>query len=90
VSKIKVIIMKSIRIELRQDSLGGEVEKTIKGKICKVATKWLKLKFITEGCYKGTTRSPRMCKIKWPLMDHWETRVVKGLLTEMSQTDIGI
>jgi hypothetical protein len=30
--------MKSIRIELRQDSLGGEVEKTIKGKICKVAT----------------------------------------------------
>jgi hypothetical protein len=42
VSKVKVIIMKSIRIELRQDSLGGEVDKTIKGKICKVATEWLK------------------------------------------------
>jgi hypothetical protein len=64
VSKVKVIIMKSIRIELRKDSLGGKVEKTIKGKICKVATKWLKLKFITEGCYMGTTRSARMCKIK--------------------------
>jgi hypothetical protein len=64
VSKVNVIIMKSIRIELREDSLGGEVEKTIKGKICKVATEWLKLKFITKGCYKETTRSPRMCKIK--------------------------
>jgi hypothetical protein len=42
VSKVKVIIMKSTRIEFRQDSLGGEVEKTVKGKIGKVATKWLK------------------------------------------------
>jgi hypothetical protein len=64
VSKVKVIIMKSIRIEFRQDSLGGEVEKTIKSKIGKVATEWLKLKFITEGCYMGTTRPPRMFKIK--------------------------
>jgi hypothetical protein len=56
--------MKSIRIEFRQDSLGGEVEKTIKSKIGKVATEWLKLKFITEGCYMGTTRPPRMFKIK--------------------------
>ena len=63
-SKVKVIIMKSTRIELRQDSLGGEVEKTIKGKICKVATEWLELKFTIEGCYKETTRSARMCKIK--------------------------
>ena len=41
-SKVKVIIMKSTRIELRQDSLGGGVEKTIKGKICKVPTEGLK------------------------------------------------
>jgi hypothetical protein len=34
--------MKSIRIEFRQDSLGGEVGKTINGKIGKVATEWLK------------------------------------------------
>ena len=41
-SKVKVIIMKSIRIEFRQDSLGGKVEKAVKGKIGKVATEWLK------------------------------------------------
>jgi hypothetical protein len=37
-----MILMKSIRIEFRQDSLGGKVEKTVKGKIGKVATEWLK------------------------------------------------
>jgi hypothetical protein len=42
VSKVKMILMKSIRIEFRQDSLGGKVEKTVKGKIGKVATEWLK------------------------------------------------
>jgi hypothetical protein len=63
--KVKVIANKSGQsMELRQDSRNGKMEKIIKGKICKVATEWLKLKFITEGCYKGTTRSPRMCKIK--------------------------
>ena len=41
-SKVKVIIMKRIRIEFKQDSLGGEVQKTVKGKIGKVATEWLK------------------------------------------------
>jgi hypothetical protein len=30
-----------------------------------------------------TTRSPRMCEMKWSLMDHQEARVIKGILTEM-------
>jgi hypothetical protein len=50
--------------ESRDDSPNGKVEKTIKDKISEVPTEELKLNFITEGCYKGTTRSPRMCKIK--------------------------
>jgi hypothetical protein len=52
-SKVKVIIMKSTRIELRQDSLGGGVEKTIKGKICKVATEWLEFKIHYRGMLQG-------------------------------------
>jgi hypothetical protein len=42
VSKVKVITMKSIRIKFRQDSLGDEVKKTIKGKIGEGAIEWLK------------------------------------------------
>jgi hypothetical protein len=33
--------------------------------------------FITEGSYKETMRSSRMCKIEWLLMDHQEIRAVK-------------
>jgi hypothetical protein len=57
-------------IELRQDSQSDKVEKINKDKISEVLIEELKYKFITEGSYKETTRLPRMCKIKWPLMDH--------------------
>jgi hypothetical protein len=69
-------------MELRQDSQSDEVEKTIKGKIGKVPTGWLRKK-ITEGSYKETTRSLRMCEIKWSLMDRQKSRMVKGMLIEM-------
>jgi ribosomal protein L30/L7E len=42
------------------------------------------IEIITEGSYKETMRSLRMCEIEWSLMDHQETKVVKGMLTEMS------
>jgi hypothetical protein len=45
---------------------------------------------ITEGSYKETMGTSRMCKIEWSLMDYQETRVVKGMLIEMSFTDIGV
>jgi hypothetical protein len=41
-------------------------------------------KVITEGSYKETMRSSRMCEIEWSLMDHQETMVGKGMLIEMS------
>ena len=42
------------------------------------------IEIITEGSYKELTRSPRMCKIEWSIMDHRETRVVKGVKNEIS------
>jgi hypothetical protein len=39
---------------------------------------------ITEGSYKETMRSSRVCEIEWSLMDHQEIRVVKSMLTGMS------
>jgi hypothetical protein len=61
------------------------VEKTIKGKIGKVPTKMVEvIETITEGSYKELTRSLRMCEMKWSIMDHRETRVVKGVKNEIS------
>jgi hypothetical protein len=39
---------------------------------------------ITEGSYKEMMGSSGMCEIEWSLMDLQETRVVKGMLIEMS------